>query len=122
MKKLFFIIVIFIPFLGMAQESSTINVVSKNEILYKYTFEGMKSLAESTKIIASAEQLAGVKEVVVVFKSAEHQYAQLKVKVALAENINESTPDITGPSNLKKMLINLGYTPAECKTISFEKN
>lgn len=121
MKKLFFLLIFLIPVFGIAQESQTINVVNKNEILYKYTFEGMKNISESNKIITSTEKLAGVKEVVVVFKTAEHQYAQLKVKVAIPEGFNESTPDITGPSTLKKLLSELGYIPSECQTISFEK-
>lgn len=122
MKKLLIIIMTIIPFFGIAQESQTITVVNKNEILFKYTFEGMKSANDTTNLVNAVKKLQGVSEVAVIFKSAEHQYAQLKVKVKIPETQGENTQDITGPSNLKKVLIELGYVPAECKTIVFEKN
>lgn len=92
------------------------DIPSSKKILYKYTFEGMKDSTEIAKLSKEVMQLKGVTLADVIFKSADHQYALLKVEVLIPEVFNENSKDITGPSDLKKTLIKLGYTPAQCNT------
>lgn len=94
-----------------AQEVST-----SKKIFYKYTFEGMKDSSEVHALNKAVLQLKNVASSDVIFKSAEHTYALLKVEVLVPETFNENSVDVTGPSDLKKILSRLGYTPAECKT------
>lgn len=95
----------------MAQESST-----SRKIIYKYTFEGMKDSTEIIKMKIAVLELKNVTSCDVIFKSAAHKYAQLKVEVQIPEKFDENTPDITGPSTFKNLLERLGYMPGECKT------
>ena len=114
MKKIFFLIFLLsLAFHLSAQEKNT-----PKKLLYKYTFEGMKDSSEVTQLNKVILQLKDVVSSNVIFKSADHQYALLKVEVMIPETMNESSSDVTGPSDLKKVLSRLGYLPAECKTYS----
>jgi hypothetical protein len=107
----FFAVMLAFSYTMKAQESST-----SKKIVYKYTFEGMKDSSEIAGLNNAVKQLKGVVGVDVIFKSSTHKYAQLKVEVQVPEKFDENTPDVTGPSDLKKILCKLGYIPAECKT------
>lgn len=87
------------------------------KIIYKYTFQGMKDSTEIQALNKAVSVLKNVTSSNVVFKSAEHAYALLKVEVDVPAEFNENSKDVTGPSDLKKLLSRLGYIPAECKTI-----
>jgi len=87
------------------------------KIQYKYTFEGMKDSTEISIMTSAVLKLKGVVFAEVIFKSPQHQYALLKVEVQVQLPLNENSSDITGPSDLKKIISRLGYIPAECKTI-----
>ena len=80
----------------------------------------MKDSTETIKLEDAVSQLKGVVWVEVIFKSADHKYAQLKTEVMVPEKFNESSRDVTGPSDLKKIISKFGYTPAECKTYNEE--
>ena len=90
--------------------------ISSKKIFYKYTFEGMKDSSEVYALNKAVLQLKNVASSNVIFKSADHTYALLKVEVIVPETFTENSTDVTGPSDLKKIISRLGYTPAECKT------
>lgn len=89
---------------------------SPKKIIFKYTFEGMKDSLEVTKLNNAVMQLKDVISSDVIFKSADHKYALLKVEILIPENLDENSKDVTGPSTLKKILSRLGYVPAECNS------
>jgi|WetSurMetagenome_2_1015567.scaffolds.fasta_scaffold681919_1 hypothetical protein len=109
-------IVLFALFLAFSFSSHAQDSSSSKKILYKYTFEGMKDSSEIAKLNDAVKQLKDVVWADVIFKSSSHKYAQLKVEVMVPDKIDESSPDVTGPSDLKKILSKFGYTPAECNT------
>ena len=88
------------------------------KITYKYTFEGMKDSSEVSKIESSVMKLKKVISVKVIFKSQQNKYSLLIVDVETAPVLNENnTENNTGSTDLKKILISLGYTPSVCKEI-----